>query len=158
MKVADNDLKVVDPHGISLPGSKVHLPQGSVVAIPIESLHYDEELYPNARSFDMFRFARPGDNPSPKVEDQEENGEKSNKQKSTVRLDDKFLGFGFGKHPCPGRFFALNEMKVFIAHMVLHYDVGHITRGPAKGDAIWLKWPSNHTLQVRRRRKTDHLP
>ena len=51
------------------------------------------------------------------------NGTKTNKENSTVTLDDAFLGFGFGKHACAGRFFVLNEMKIFVAHMVMNYDV-----------------------------------
>lgn len=34
----------------------------------------------------------------------------------------KHLGFGHGNHACPGRFFAANEIKVILAHMLLKYD------------------------------------
>ncbi|GAO19703.1 uncharacterized protein UV8b_06094 [Ustilaginoidea virens] len=32
------------------------------------------------------------------------------------------LGFGHGLHSCPGRFFAANEVKVALGHMLLKYD------------------------------------
>lgn len=35
----------------------------------------------------------------------------------------KFLGFGHGRHACPGRFFASQEMKLMLAHIVMTYDV-----------------------------------
>lgn len=31
-------------------------------------------------------------------------------------------GFGHGKHACPGRFFAANEIKILLCHMLLKYD------------------------------------
>lgn len=31
------------------------------------------------------------------------------------------LGFGVGNHACPGRFFAANEIKIFLCHMLLNY-------------------------------------
>jgi cytochrome P450 len=32
------------------------------------------------------------------------------------------MAFGLGKHACPGRFFASNEMKVALCHLLLKYD------------------------------------
>ncbi|GAP87065.1 putative cytochrome p450 [Rosellinia necatrix] len=32
------------------------------------------------------------------------------------------LGFGHGEHACPGRFFAANEMKVALCHLLIKYD------------------------------------
>ena len=32
------------------------------------------------------------------------------------------LGFGHGQHACPGRFFASNEAKVILIHLLLGYD------------------------------------
>jgi len=34
-----------------------------------------------------------------------------------------YLAFGLGKHACPGRFFASNELKLVLAHLVVSYDV-----------------------------------
>jgi hypothetical protein len=28
-----------------------------------------------------------------------------------------------GKHACPGRFFAVNELKLLLSHTILHYDM-----------------------------------
>jgi len=32
------------------------------------------------------------------------------------------LLFGEGLHACPGRFFAINEVKIALCHMLLKYD------------------------------------
>ncbi|KAG6315486.1 hypothetical protein E4U22_007789, partial [Claviceps purpurea] len=32
------------------------------------------------------------------------------------------LGFGHGEHSCPGRFFAANEIKVALCHILMKYD------------------------------------
>ena len=34
-----------------------------------------------------------------------------------------YLLFGHGRHACPGRFFAVNELKAMMAHLLLTYDV-----------------------------------
>ena len=35
----------------------------------------------------------------------------------------EYVPFGHGRHACPGRFFAANELKGMLAHLVLEYDV-----------------------------------
>ena len=74
------------------------------------------------------------------------------KAKSSATLDDAFLGFGFGRHACPGRFFALNEMKVCIAHMLLNFEVEYMKVGPRPLGTVWLKLPLHGgKIRVRRR-------
>jgi len=43
----------------------------------------------------------------------------SDRQTQSASLDDA-LGVGYGKHACPGRFFALNEVNIFVAHMLMN--------------------------------------
>ncbi|KAL3471463.1 cytochrome P450 [Aspergillus californicus] len=33
------------------------------------------------------------------------------------------MGFGYGKHACPGRYFAADEIKILLCHILLMYDV-----------------------------------
>lgn len=33
------------------------------------------------------------------------------------------MSFGFGRHACPGRFFAANEIKLILARLLLDYDL-----------------------------------
>lgn len=51
-----------------------------------------------------------------------------------VSLDSDSLAFGSGKHACPGRFFASNEIKVVITELVKRFDIG---LGPGgQGDGV----------------------
>ncbi|KAG9232275.1 cytochrome P450 [Amylocarpus encephaloides] len=59
-----------------------------------------------------------------------------------VTTTSEFTVFGHGTHACPGRFFASNEMKLLLAHMLLYYDwkfpegqekANHIIMGTRRG-------------------------
>lgn len=39
-----------------------------------------------------------------------------------VGLAPDHMGFGFGQHACPGRFFASNVLKTLLAHLLLGYE------------------------------------
>ncbi|CAG8588925.1 5808_t:CDS:2, partial [Gigaspora margarita] len=40
-----------------------------------------------------------------------------------TKIHKSFVNFGGGKHACPGRFFAVNEIKVFFHKLILKYKV-----------------------------------
>ena len=33
------------------------------------------------------------------------------------------MGFGYGSHACPGRFFATNAVKICLSELLLRYDI-----------------------------------
>lgn len=39
-----------------------------------------------------------------------------------VSTSPNHIGFGLGRHTCPGRFFAANEIKIALCHLILKYD------------------------------------
>ncbi|KAJ8123110.1 hypothetical protein ONZ43_g860 [Nemania bipapillata] len=139
--------------------------------IPVEPIHYDESVYPSAKTFKPFRFAEPNairnildlldtapsaeGKPRTKMGDHRQ--QQQTKQKSGATIDEVFLGFGFGLHACPGRFFALNELKIFIATMVLNYDIEPLKTRPKMTPLIWLNVPlfKNFQVNVRRRRAVE---
>ncbi|RIB00101.1 cytochrome P450 [Gigaspora rosea] len=41
----------------------------------------------------------------------------------TTKLDDSFMVFGGGKHACPGRFYAVNAIKIFLHESFLRYNI-----------------------------------
>jgi len=87
------------------------IPAGNTVAVPLLSLHQDEGNYTDASKFDGFRFER--------MSDQE--GERVKNQFDTIETN--YFLFGQGRHACPGRFFASNELKIMLAYVLLNYDV-----------------------------------
>lgn len=40
-----------------------------------------------------------------------------------VSVSNSSLMFGYGKHACPGRFFAANEIKLVLAKLLLRYEI-----------------------------------
>lgn len=47
------------------------------------------------------------------------------------------LGFGLGPHACPGRFFASNELKIVLAHLLLKFDMKLTNDGAGSlGDGV----------------------
>ncbi|KAK7045463.1 hypothetical protein VNI00_007716 [Paramarasmius palmivorus] len=69
-----------------------------------------QNVYPNANEYQGFRFAEI------KSEEGEELGQ------NMVKPNPEYVIFGYGKHACPGRFFAVNELKSMLAHCLLNYD------------------------------------
>ncbi|KAF8993229.1 cytochrome P450 [Cyathus striatus] len=84
------------------------IPKGTIVALAIDPTHRNGDKYSNPEKFEGFRFVNKGSN--------------SNKVSSMVTLSDDYLAFGIGKHGCPGRFFAANEIKLLLAHVLVTYD------------------------------------
>ncbi|KAJ6472648.1 cytochrome P450 [Mycena vulgaris] len=86
------------------------LPAGTLAAVGVLAEHHEQNNYANGDTFDPFRFARMRDDA----------GEGNKHQMVTPSLD--FLTFGLGRTACPGRFFAVNEQKLMMAHIIVTYD------------------------------------
>lgn len=43
-----------------------------------------------------------------------------------VSVSQNSLTFGFGRHACPGRFFAANEIKMILANCLLRYEFKNV--------------------------------
>ncbi|KAH7906708.1 cytochrome P450 [Hygrophoropsis aurantiaca] len=87
------------------------IPKGTIVSVASRAIHHDSGIYDDADRFDPFRFA----------DLRAEDGEAMKHQMVSTNPD--FLSFGHGRHACPGRFFAANELKTMLAHVVMAYDV-----------------------------------
>ncbi|PSS38092.1 hypothetical protein PHLCEN_2v72 [Hermanssonia centrifuga] len=87
------------------------VPKGSLVSAAAGPMHQDEEFYEDAEIFNPWRF----------VNMREEEGEGTKHQ--MVTTSSEYVPFGHGRHACPGRFFAANELKAMMAHVVINYDI-----------------------------------
>ena len=107
------------------------VPKGTYLYAVSGPRHRDEEIYPDAATFKGFRFS----------DMREMEGESTKNQ--MVSTSTNFLLFGHGSQAwcvdsfdvilyltasidfisSPGRFFAVNELKLMLAHIVLTYDL-----------------------------------
>ena|ERR1700761_3632843 len=110
----------------------VTVPAGTLIAVPSGVIHKDGEIYPNPEEFDGFRFAKLRERNVDAV---------ARHQALSTSVD--HVTFGYGRHAwcvfwfvfasthrghsyfliSPGRFFAVNEVKAFLAHVVVTYDI-----------------------------------
>ncbi|KIM38977.1 hypothetical protein M413DRAFT_447338 [Hebeloma cylindrosporum] len=87
------------------------VPRGTTLAVALDSVHLNENIYSDPLTFDPFRFV--------KLKEQDTTGRKFDIVTTSVES----LAFGHGRHACPGRYFAACELKVMFAHIVMNYDV-----------------------------------
>nr|VWO99889.1 Uncharacterized protein [Ganoderma boninense] len=87
------------------------IPKGTLLAAAAHPTHHDESIYANAEVYEPFRFAKM----------RESDGEGLKHQFVNTSVD--YVSFGHGKHACPGRFFAANELKALAAYIILNYDL-----------------------------------
>ncbi|KAI9465946.1 cytochrome P450 [Lactarius psammicola] len=90
----------------------ITFPTGTLIAAPTAVIHRDGEIFPNPEEFDGFRFAKLRER---------NGGAVAGLQALSASTDN--LTFGYGRHACPGRFFAVNEIKALLAHVVVTYDI-----------------------------------
>jgi len=80
-----------------------------MIAVPTTRMQ-DEAVYENAQRFDPYRFVK-----------MREQAGSENKFQFTTSTPDMYA-FGHGLHVCPGRFFASNEIKVSLVHLLIKFD------------------------------------
>jgi cytochrome P450 len=98
--------------GITLSNGQ-YIPPGVVIEVPSAAIYTDNTHYPSPSTFDGYRAYKLRS--SGKAADIARN--------QFVTTNETNLGFGYGRHACPGRFFAANEIKMILARLVLEYDV-----------------------------------
>ncbi|KAK0471578.1 cytochrome P450 [Armillaria novae-zelandiae] len=87
------------------------VPAGSHIAVAALGTHLDEENYEDPLEFKPWRFS----------EKRKEEGESIRHQMTTPSLN--YVFFGHGRSTCPGRFFAVNELKALMSYVLMNFDV-----------------------------------
>lgn len=120
------------------------IPAGTTIGVPTQAISMDPDIYPHPDKFDGFRFSKL----------------RSSKDPNTARLQYaasnlESMAFGYGRHACPGRFFASNEIKMIMVYFLMHYDFklsDGVTERPESILAETQCLP-NHTAKVMLRRR-----
>ena len=100
-RLAEKDVEL--SHGVKLR-------KGDMVMVTTPQSMGDPEVFEDPDRFIGDRFLKLRELP----------GNENKWQYVTTSTD--HIGFGHGQHACPGRFFAGNELKIALAHMLLQYD------------------------------------
>ncbi|KAF9974926.1 hypothetical protein BGZ73_001587 [Actinomortierella ambigua] len=81
----------------------IRIPKGRKLTINLRSTHMEESLQgPDPLEFRPWRFV--------------------GKSKGTTKVGPDFLTFGMGKHACPGRFLAMQEIKTITCMMISRFS------------------------------------
>ncbi|XP_029309478.1 25-hydroxycholesterol 7-alpha-hydroxylase [Cottoperca gobio] len=84
--------------------------KGDVIALYPQSMHMDPEIYKEPQSFRLDRFIQDGTM-------------KTDFYKDGQKLKYYLMPFGSGSSMCPGRYFAVNEIKQFLCLLLLYFDL-----------------------------------
>uniref|UniRef100_L7JGD0 Ent-kaurene oxidase n=1 Tax=Pyricularia oryzae (strain P131) TaxID=1143193 RepID=L7JGD0_PYRO1 len=96
------------------------VPVGTMLAVPVYHIGRDPALFPqDPEKFDPYRFTR--------LRSKDAEGGGNHLQFASVTHGT--MAFGWGKHACPGRFFAAAEIKLILLHMLLNFEVS-VVPGP----------------------------
>jgi cytochrome P450 monooxygenase-2 len=87
----------------------IRIRRGERVAVDSSSMK-DPKMYENVDRYDIYRFKHMREDPA------------TMNKAQLVTTSPDHLAFGHGQHACPGRFFASNEVKVALCHLLLKYD------------------------------------
>ncbi|KAL4792202.1 cytochrome P450 [Aspergillus venezuelensis] len=120
------------------------LKKGTTLCVSNEKM-WGADTYPDPDTFNPYRFLRM------------RRQSQSPKSAELVSPSPEHMGFGFGNHACPGRFFAAAALKIALCHILLKYDVALVT--PAK-PRVWevgvsLIVSPRACIAVRRRNKGE---
>lgn len=142
--------RVMAKEGLTAPDG-THIPYGAEVATCSHGIHHDAANYTNPNEYDPLRYVR-------QRNDIDESDSKNTQQHlrkanlAMVSTNEEFHSFGLGKHACPGRFFAANELKLLLAYMVMNYDIEPLKERPGN---TWVGTtmlpPTKACINVRRR-------
>ena len=107
--------------------TKIGLRKGDIVMYPAFLKHFDPELFgPNPYEYQYDRFVkRPNQPKAPSI-----------------------MIFGCGTHMCPGRYWAINEIKILVAMIIQHMDIEFINMTEQDKADFCKRLPYNYSKIV----------
>ena len=122
------------------------LPKGS--RIMVLTNYMDPSVYEEPEKFNHNRFLHMRSQPG------QENAWQF------VTTNSEHMLFGHGQHACPGRFFASNEIKIALCHLLLKYDWQFVPsegRPPVQEIESSIRLSSTGRIMCRRRKEEINL-
>ncbi|KAK5045599.1 hypothetical protein LTR84_008968 [Exophiala bonariae] len=98
--------------------SGLKLPKGAMITAPAAAIATDPETFPEPNTFDEHRYLRL----------REQHKESSRSLVLGMSTIDS-LGFGLGNQACPGRFLAVNNLKLMMAKLMAEWDLSLESNG-----------------------------
>lgn len=103
------------------------IPADVTIEVASHSMAFDPEVVPDPDSFDMLRSYKLRQSAAGAAES-------GGGAHQFVTTSPSNLMWGYGRHACPGRFFAANEAKMIVSRAILDYEFrnvdGHEGRYP----------------------------
>lgn len=119
----------------------VVIPKDTQVVLDMGNM-WNESIYPHAGEFQADRFLKMRHDPQTELDAQLSSSSANH------------LGFGYGRHVCPGRFYASALIKMTLCHIILKYDLKLVGGVPEVGVyGISLTANAGAEIEVRRRQE-----
>ncbi|KAG5661266.1 hypothetical protein KAF25_005388 [Fusarium avenaceum] len=121
------------------------IPANTTIGIPTQAVTMDPSLYPNPDKFDAFRFS------TVRAAQPELDG-----RSQYVASNTSSMSFGYGRHACPGRFFAAQEIKAIMSFILREYDM-RFSQGQTRPESVPVETQflpnMTATVEFKRRQK-----
>lgn len=101
----------------------VRIPAGYALGAHMYGTHHDPNIYENPEEFKGDRFLPKTDAVAPGLNYADDEEREASLKRSMYAASKTYLGFSYGKHVCPGRFFASMELKTMVAHLLMEYEI-----------------------------------
>ncbi|KAJ8130743.1 hypothetical protein O1611_g2885 [Lasiodiplodia mahajangana] len=116
------------------------IPKGTIIGVDLGAM-LDESNYTNPLEFQPDRFLKRRQIP----------GQERSAQLSGITLD--HMGFGYGRHACPGRHYAAALVKFTLCHMLLKYDLRLVEEPVVYASGFNLVADPWAEIEIRRRQE-----